>query len=139
MATLRRVRDQPTWMLSRANARAQRLLHEAFDREGLRGYHFRLLAALDEHGPGSQANLSRQTGIDRSDVVATLNQLVDGGLAERHTDPADRRRNVIAITDDGVETLQRLDVALSAVQEAVLEPLTARQRATFTTLLAKLG
>jgi len=114
------------------------VLHEAFEREGWRGYHFRLLAALDQHGPGSQANLSRQTGIDRSDVVATVNQLVGAGLADRHTDPADRRRNVIAVTDDGVETLHRLDAALKAVQEKFLERLTTRERATFTTLLAKL-
>ena len=76
MSALRRVAARPTWLLSRANARSQALLADAFGAEGVRGYHFRLLAALDQYGPASQADLGRRTGIDRSDVVATLNDLV---------------------------------------------------------------
>ena len=68
-------------MLSRAHARAQAILADAFAAEGLRGYHFRLLAALDQYGPSSQAELGRRTGIDRSDVVAALNELDAAGLA----------------------------------------------------------
>jgi DNA-binding MarR family transcriptional regulator len=73
--------------LSRANARSQGLLADAFAAEGLRGYHFRLLAALEQYGPASQADLGRHTGIDTSDVVATLNDLVASGLAQRERDP----------------------------------------------------
>ena len=79
MSALRRVAARPTWLLSRANARAQGLLADAFGAEGVRGYHFRLLAALEQYGPASQADLGRHTGIDRSDVVATLNELVERG------------------------------------------------------------
>ena len=49
--TLKRVADRPTWLLSRANARAHRILRQAFEAEGVRGYHFRVLAALEEYGP----------------------------------------------------------------------------------------
>lgn len=139
MTTLRRIRGQPTWLLNRANVRAQQIMHDAFAREGVRGYHFRLLAALDEFGPASQADLGRRTGIDRSDIVATVSDLVAGGLASREPDPDDRRRNIIAISGRGVETLHRLDAVLAAVQDAVLEPLSDRERATLTRLLAKLG
>ena len=136
---LRRVADRPTWLLSTAQARAQRLLREAFEAEGVRGYHFRLLAALEEHGDSSQADLGRQTGIDRSDVVATLDDLVGWGFAERHPDPADRRRNVVTLTDDGRAAVDRLDRVLDGVQEAVLAPLTAAERGTLLRLLTKLA
>jgi DNA-binding MarR family transcriptional regulator len=139
VAALRRVAGQPTWLLSRANARAQAILRDAFETEGFRGYHFRLLAALDEHGPASQAELGRYTGIDRSDVVATLNELVDGGLARRRPDPADRRRNSVLITARGAEVLQRLDAVLDRVQEQVLAPLAPRERTALVRLLSKLG
>jgi DNA-binding MarR family transcriptional regulator len=135
---LRRVADRPTWLLSRANARSQALLAEAFAAEGVRGYHFRLLAALDQYGPASQADLGRHTGIDRSDVVATLNGLVASGLARREADREDRRRNVVSMTDDGARTLERLDAVLDDVQERVLAPLTTAQRTTLVRLLAKL-
>src|SRR5262249_9477228 len=77
---------------------AHRLLTEKLATAGSRGYHYRLLAALQEFGPASQAMLGRRTAMDRSDVVAAVNELADRGLADRSPDPADRRRNVITIT-----------------------------------------
>jgi len=139
VTSLRRVAGRPTWLLSRANARAQSILHEAFAAHGVRGYHFRLLAALDEHGPASQADLGRQAGIDRSDVVATLNKLVRDGFAVRAPDPSDGRRNVVTITTEGRALLERLELVVDAVQEALLEPLTARERTLFVRLLRKLA
>jgi len=138
VSALRRVAARPTWLLSRANARAQGLLADAFGAEGVRGYHFRLLAALDQYGPSSQADLGRHTGIDRSDVVAALNELVERGLAQRQPDLSDRRRNVISLTRRGADTLERLDAVLDDVQEAVLAPLTSGERATLVRLLARL-
>jgi MarR family transcriptional regulator, lower aerobic nicotinate degradation pathway regulator len=137
--SLERVAGRPTWLLSRAQARAQAILGDAFAAEGLRGYHFRVLAALDQYGPSSQAELGRRTGIDRSDVVAALNELVAAGLARRDPDPTDARRNIITITKRGGSTLVRLDAVLDDVQEAVLEPLTASERKVLVRLLAKLG
>jgi DNA-binding MarR family transcriptional regulator len=125
-------------LLSRANARAQGLLADAFAAEGLRGYHFRLLAALEQYGPTSQAALGRHTGIDRSDVVATLNDLVERGLARREPDQDDRRRNVVTITTRGAKALERLDRVLDGVQDAVVAPLTPSERKTLVRLLAKL-
>ena len=138
MSALRRVAGRPTWLLSRANARSQSLLADAFAVEGVRGYHFRLLAALDQFGPSSQADLGRYTGIDRSDVVATLNDLVATGLIQRQPDPVDRRRNVVTITKRGAGTLERLDAVLDDVQDSVLAPLTPNERKTLVRLLAKL-
>jgi MarR family transcriptional regulator, lower aerobic nicotinate degradation pathway regulator len=125
--------------MSRANARAQSLLADAFAAEGLRGYHFRLLAALDQYGPSSQADLGRNTGIDRSDVVAALDELATSGLVRRDPDSIDRRRNVVSITKRGTSTLNRIDTILDSVQEAVLAPLTPTERKTLVRLLRKLG
>jgi DNA-binding MarR family transcriptional regulator len=139
MSTLKRVAGQPTWLLSRANARAQAFLTDAFAAAGVRGYHFRLLAALAQDGPTSQADLGRAAGIDRSDVVAMLDDLAAWGLARRDPDAADRRRNVVSITKDGLARLDELDGVLAGVQAAVLEPLSERERTALVRLLRKLG
>ena len=139
MSPLTRVADRPTWLLSRANVRAQNLLRDAFAAEGVRGYDFRVLAALDEYGPASQAELGRRTGIDRSDVVATLNDLLESRFVRRKPDPDDRRRNIVTITTRGTAALERLDAMLDDVQDAVLAPLTTTERRTLLRLLAKLG
>ncbi len=59
------------------------------DRAGARRYHYALLAAAEEYGPSSQADLGRRTGIDRSDMVATVNDLAERRLLERAPDPQD--------------------------------------------------
>ncbi len=138
MTTLRRVAGQPTWLISRAHARAQRLLFDAFAAHGARGYQFRILAALEQHGPSSQADLGRATGIDRSDVVTTLDELVGDDYARRDPDPRDRRRNVVSITPAGKTRLERLDDVLGQVQQEVLAPLTPSERARFLLLVEKL-
>jgi MarR family transcriptional regulator, lower aerobic nicotinate degradation pathway regulator len=139
MSTLKRVADRPTWLLDRANARAQAIRADAFARAGVRGYHFRLLAALEQYGPSSQAELGRAAGVDRSDVVATLDDLAHWGLASRTPDSADRRRNIVTITDAGAARLDELDAILADVQDAVLEPLTVRERSTLLRLLRRLA
>ena len=139
VSPLKRVANRPTWLLSRAAARSQSLLAAAFAAEGVRGYDFRVLAALDELGASSQAELGRSTGIDRSDIVATVSFLVDAGLARRSPDPDDGRRNVVTITRRGSATLVRLDTAVDRVQAELLAPLTDAERRTLVVLLRKVG
>ena len=121
---------------SRVRARirpAQRRLRSS--RNGLRGHHYRLLAALEEWGPASQADLGRNTGIDRSDVTEALAELEARGLIERTVDPQHRRRNIVTLTPDGVEELSQLDAVVDAVQEELMAPLTAAQRDQFVALI----
>ena len=138
MSTLQRVADRPTSLQGRAHARSQAILGEAFATAGMRGYHFRVLAALEERGPASQADIGRTTGIDTSDVVAAVNHLVDEGLARRQPDEVDRRRNVITITKRGLAAVERVGRVVDRVQDDVMAPLSERDRATFLRLLAKL-
>src|ERR1700733_4445189 len=121
-----RMRERPTWLISRAYARANGLLQDGFAQGGggLRSYHYRLLAALDEWGPASQADLGRGTGIDRSDVTAALAELESRRLVERSVDPGHRRRNIVTITPAGADQLRELDTVIDGIQEQVLKPLT---------------
>ena len=105
----------------------------------MRGYHFRILAALEEHGPASQAELSRTTGIDTSDVVAAVNHLDATGLVRRERDGHDRRRNAISITREGLIEVDRVGGAVDRVQDVVLQQLSDRERTTLLRLLAKLS
>ena len=105
---------------------------------GLRGYHYRLLAALEQWGPASQADLGRDTGIDRSDVTEALLHLEERGLVERRVDPDHRRRNIVTITPQGVAGLGELDVVIEAIQRDVLAPLTRSEQHQLVALLTRL-
>jgi DNA-binding MarR family transcriptional regulator len=136
-ATPARLKQKPSWLISQISMHAHRLLTEELATAGSRGYHYRLLAALQEFGPASQVKLGRRTGMDRSDVVAVLNDLAQRGLAERSPDPADHRRNVITITPAGAAHFERLDRLLAGVQDELLAPLSPAERKVLTGLLAR--
>ena len=136
-----RIGDRATWLISRAYGRSRGLLNAGFAASdtGLRSYHYRLLAALEEWGPVGQADLGRSTSLDRSDVVAVLGELERFGLVERTVNPNNRRRNIVSITPAGREQLRALDHVVNEIQERVLAPLSQDERRELTKLLRKLA
>src|ERR671919_2894577 len=91
----------PSWLLTQTGNHAHRLVADGFASVQARGYHYRLLATLEEFGPASQATLGRRSGIHVSDMVATINELAHSELVKRTPDPSDRRRNIISLTAAG--------------------------------------
>ena len=130
--------EMPTWLISQTALHAHRLLAQALAAMSSNGYQYHLLAALEEFGPASQAALGRRTGIDRSDVVAALNDLAERGLVNRSVDPADRRRNIITVTAAGNEWFQQLDSVVAEVQDMLLAPLSPAERKQIARLLSRI-
>jgi DNA-binding MarR family transcriptional regulator len=133
-----RLRGTPSWLITHTATHANRLVTAGFAAADARRYHYSLLAALEEFGPASQAALGRRSGMDRSDVVAMINELADKHLVERTPDPADRRRNIITITPAGVQQLRRLDGVVAAIQDQLLGPLSANERKELVRLLSRM-
>jgi DNA-binding MarR family transcriptional regulator len=127
-----------SWLLAQSSAHAGRLVADGLAAVNARGYHYRVLATLEEYGPASQAGLGRRSGIHVSDMVATLNELAEQRLVERMPDPADRRRNIITLTAAGRDRLDWLDKQLGAIQEELLVPLSSGERAELKRLLGRM-
>jgi DNA-binding MarR family transcriptional regulator len=134
----KRLQRLPSWLLSHAALVGDRLVGEALAAEGVRKYHFRVLVALSDDGPLSQAELGRRLAIDRSDTAAVVAELEQREWLARERDDRDRRRNVVTITAAGEDALARMDAAIDGAQDALLAPLTATERQQLTTLLARL-
>jgi DNA-binding MarR family transcriptional regulator len=130
--------QKPTWLISEVSRVAHRLLADKLATAGARGYHYRVLAALQEFGAVSQASLGRHTGMDRSDVVASVSELAGRGLVGRSPDPADRRRNVVTITQAGTAHLRRLEELLAGVQDQLTGPLAPAEREQLIRLLTRI-
>ncbi|GAA2300977.1 MarR family winged helix-turn-helix transcriptional regulator [Streptomyces violaceusniger] len=133
-----RLRRLASRLLSQLTMRSDRLINEGLARADARKWHYAVLASLEEYGPGSQAALSRRTGIYRSDMVGLLNELTERGLVERAPDPDDRRRNTITISSRGRRQLRRLDKVLDELHDELLAPLNPAERDQFTRLLTRL-
>jgi DNA-binding MarR family transcriptional regulator len=132
-----RLRGLPSWLLGQAALAAQRQVGERLAAAGAHRSHYAVLAALEEQGPASQADLGRRIGLDRSDVVALLDDLTGRSLVRREPDPGDRRRNVVSITAAGRRQLHRLDEVVAAAQDALLTGLSPRERTQLVRLLVR--
>src|SRR5215472_1377880 len=124
-----RLRARPSRLLNLAAGYAQREVADRLATLDSRKWHYATLAALEEFGPDSQSGLSDRTGIYRSDLVATINDLTARGLVVRALDPADRRRNAITLTDQGRRHLKQLDVLIADAEAEFLAPLSESDRA----------
>jgi DNA-binding MarR family transcriptional regulator len=133
-----RLRGLHSRLLGLASGHADRLVGQALAGADARKWHYGVLVALREGGPGSQSELSTRTGIYRSDLVAVINELADQGHVERTPDPADRRRNVITLTPQGRRHLRRLDQLVDTAQDALLAPLSPGEREQFAAMLRRL-
>lgn len=133
-----RLTAKPSWLLTQLATHVRRLVADGHAEVGAGPYHYRILAALQEFGRSSQADLARRGNMDRSDVVAAINELAERGFVERTPDPDDRRRNVVRLTRAGAKQLRRLDRTLDKVQDELLAPLSDADRQTLTCLLTRL-
>ncbi|HLT59785.1 MAG TPA: MarR family winged helix-turn-helix transcriptional regulator [Microlunatus sp.] len=133
-----RLATMPGWLIGQLSLKSYRILSERLAEAGHRPYDYRLLGALEERGPCSQATLGRLTGIDRSDVVGALDRLGEQKLIKRSPDPEDRRRNVVAVTAAGVRRLRRLDGVVEGVQDELTAGLSKAERATLVRLLQRI-
>jgi DNA-binding MarR family transcriptional regulator len=89
-------------------------------------------------GPLNQSELADVIGVDRPYATVIVNQLEAEGLAERTTDPDDRRRKTVTITPAGrraVRTAHRV-LETAPPELAQLSPNQLRQLAM---LLARLA
>ena len=134
----KRLQGLASWRLSAAALVGDRLVNEALATEGVRKYHFRVLVALSDDGPLSQAELGRRLAIDRSDVAAIAAELEQRELLARTRDDRDRRRNVVTITPAGEAALARMDRAIAAAQTTLLAPLSGAEQRQLSELLGRL-
>src|SRR3712207_3632537 len=65
----------------------------------------------------TQQELAAILGIDRSTMVALLDQLEDAGAAKRRPSPTDRRAKQISITAKGTRLLQRARALIGEVED----------------------
>jgi DNA-binding MarR family transcriptional regulator len=79
--------------------------------------------------------LAAHLGLDPSTVTRTTAPLVDLGLLERFTDPANRRYVVLRCTPTGKRAAATLSAGRQDLMRAVLEPMAPQRRLMFAELL----
>jgi DNA-binding MarR family transcriptional regulator len=126
------------FLLGHAARRARGSLERELEPYGMRLQHFMLAMALTRSGPRSQQQLGEWLGVDRTTMVALVDQLEESGYVVREKDPSDRRAYLISLTDEGRALLPKLRSRAKAAEKRTLAPLDESERELFRALLVKL-
>jgi len=126
------------FMLVRASAGSGRLAAETLAPLRIDGRHYGVLAILRELGPVSQQTLADILAVDRSTIVAFVDELEDLGHVRRGRNPSDRRAYAGELTAYGAKGQQEAAELLTTCERHYLEPLSAAERRTLLELLGRL-
>ena len=96
---------------------------------GITALQYTALTVLERHADLTAAHLARHSFVTQQSMAEMVTVLLDLGLVERHRDPADRRRLVIALTPPGRRLLGRLRPKVAALEDRMLAQHTTAQAA----------
>src|ERR1700733_8562592 len=108
------------------------------ERLGIKLRELMLLRFLRNGAPAPpQQQLCESLWLDPNNCVLLLNELEEMGYVERRRDPADRRRHMVDITDEGRVALERAERAQEEIGDEALSALSDEERATLRSLLSR--
>jgi DNA-binding MarR family transcriptional regulator len=90
---------------------------------GIDGRELAVLTVLAADYPLSQHGAAERLGIDRTTMVALVDELESKGLVERHRSVQDRRKNIVQLTEAGERCLDGAGRARDEVERDFLAPL----------------
>jgi len=107
--------------------------------EGLTQTQFAALAKLHEVGPCSQNYLGRLIYLDAATIKGVVDRLHLRGFVTALSDPKDRRRRAVSLTDRGRRATEAAMLVAAKITAATLTPLTAEEQRIVVKLLRKLA
>jgi DNA-binding MarR family transcriptional regulator len=115
------------YLLKHAQLRFGELVGAALAPLGIDGRQWGALLCLDDQPRSSQAELARWLGIDRTTMVALIDDLETKGLVERRPHADDRRKNTVELTVAGCDIKRRAARLVDDCERRFLATLSERQ------------
>jgi DNA-binding MarR family transcriptional regulator len=130
--------DRLGFLLGRAHLAHRCVAERALASLDLGVKEFGALSVLVEEGPLSQQRLGERQGVDRTTMVAVVDQLERGGLVERRRNPDDRRAYSLHATTKGRRVLRQASEATRRAEDEFLAPIPAGERRRLKQILQRL-
>jgi DNA-binding MarR family transcriptional regulator len=112
--------DRFGYLLKHAQLRLAELSQAALAPFRISGRELAVLIAIEDRVSQSQQEVARRMAVDRTTMVALIDDLEDKGLVQRQQDPDDRRKNVVGLTDAGRTTLRQANAATREAERRFL-------------------
>ena len=117
------VTDRLGYLLKHAQLRYGQLSAAALEPLGITGRQAAVLVVIDDPEALSQQEIATRLGVDRTTMVALIDELVGLRLVARRQHATDRRRNVVELTDLGRSTLRKANARTAEADQQFLAPL----------------
>ncbi len=101
------------------------------ERNGLTMWAYGVLLGLELEPVYTQAALAKAIGADKTRIIGVLDDLQRRGLIERAPDPADRRVNLVSLTEEGKTVRDRAQREIRAREDETLAALPRADRQVF--------
>lgn len=88
----------------------------------------RLMYQIKIHPQLSQQELGERLGVSKEAVSVSVRRLEKKGYIQRESDPSDKRRVLLSLTQEGLNLLDEVLIHQNAAYEQLLEPLDENQR-----------
>lgn len=95
------------YLMKQVESAVRAHLDELLRPSGVTALQYTALTVLERHPDFTSAQLARHSFVTAQTMADMVTTLEGRGLVERHRDPADRRRLVLALTKDGRALLRR--------------------------------
>jgi DNA-binding MarR family transcriptional regulator len=95
------------FLLKHAELRYAQLTSAALEPVGISPREWATLSCLDEQAGRSQREVADLLGVDRTTMVALVDQLQAKGLVRRQSQAGDRRKNAVELTSAGRDARRR--------------------------------
>ena len=126
-----------TYLLKRALLDLEELHREKLGPIGINGRELAVLLLLEAREPESQQQAAARLRVDRTTMVGMLDGLEEKGLVARQAAGEDRRRNIVALTEAGHQTLARALRASDEAEGRLLDGLEEGEQTQLRALLAR--
>ena len=111
------------YLLKHAQQRLVQAAEPAMAKYGIDGRGLTVLTVLAADYPLSQHEAAERLGVDRTTMVALVDELEGKGLVERHRSLEDRRKNIVQLTEAGERCLDGAGRARHEAEREFLAPL----------------
>lgn len=100
---------------------------------------FGAMAIISETPAVRPSVVAFHMGIQKANIVAVINELVERGLVERSAAPEDRRAQALTLTAQGQQVFSACVVRIRKHEKTLLAGFTAAESRTLHTLLARIA
>ncbi len=132
-------RESLGFLLARSAHQLRSRLEEELSPIGLHIKQFGVLMSINHFGALSQQQLGGALCIDRSTMVALIDELEQREIVQRHPDPEDRRAHRIDLTELGSELVRQASELADRVEDECLANLSDSERIQLKKLLRRIA